>query len=136
MGAWGVNTFDNDAACDWTYGLEGVDDLSLARNALASVLDIGPDYLDADIACEGLAACEMVARLKGNWGARNEYTETLDQWVEEHPFNPPADLVDQALAVIDRILAPSSELRDLWEEGGQNAEWMAAVQDLRSRVAT
>ena len=43
---------------------------------------VGEGYLDVDAACEGLAACEVVARLKGNWGARNAYTETVDKWVE------------------------------------------------------
>jgi hypothetical protein len=136
MGAWGVNTFDNDTACDWTYGLGGLDDLSLVRNTLANVLEIGSEYLDADIACEGLAACEAIARSKGKWGLRNAYSETLDKWVEEHPADPPADLVVQALAAIDRILSPPSDLMELWEETGENEEWRNAVGDLRSRVAT
>jgi hypothetical protein len=29
MGAWGALVFDHDDAIDWTYDLEGVDDLSL-----------------------------------------------------------------------------------------------------------
>jgi len=24
MGAWGTGNFDNDTACDWAYGLEGI----------------------------------------------------------------------------------------------------------------
>ena len=135
MGAWGAGTFDNDAACDWTYGLEGLDDLSLVRKTVANVLEAGSGYLDADIACEGLAACEAIARLKGNWGIRNAYTETLDRWVEKHPANPPADLVEQALAAIDRILSPPSELAELWDETEERNEWRNAVADLRSRVA-
>lgn len=136
MGAWGVNTFDNDTACDWIHGLEDVEDLSLVRETLANVLAVGTEYLDSDIACEGLAACEVIARLKGNWGMKNAYTESLDKWVTEHPANPPTDLVDQALAAIDRILTPPSELRELWDEEGENTEWRDAVNDLRSRVST
>ena len=136
MGAWGVNTFDNDTACDWTYGLEGLDDLSFVRKTLANVLEIGPEYLDADIAGEGLAACEAMARLKGNWGLRNAYSETLEKWVEEHPADPPADLVDQAFAAIDRICSPPSELMELWDQEGEHKEWRDAVHDLRSRVST
>jgi hypothetical protein len=133
MGAWSADTFGNDTACDWSYGLEKVTDLSLVRQAFEGVLSIADDYLDSDIACEGLAACEVVARLKGNWGLRNPYSEPVDKWVETHKIKLPENLVQSALAVIDRILAPPSELLELWEEGDAS-EWRAAVDDLRERV--
>jgi hypothetical protein len=133
MGAWGADTFDNDTACDWSYALDEVDGLSLVRETLARVLAIGEEYLDSDDACEGLAACEVVARLKGNWGIRNPYTETIDKWVETHGTIPPGDLVQSAVAVIDRVLTAPSELLELWEEGDPT-EWRNAVDNLRSRV--
>ena len=136
MGAWGANTFDNDAACDWGYELEAASDLSPVREALARVVAVGADYLDPDVACEALAACEVIARLKGNWGVRDAYTETVDRWVSEHPTEPSSDLVDQALAAIDRVLSSPSELLELWDEDGENEEWHDAVANLRSRVAT
>jgi hypothetical protein len=133
MGAWAADTFGNDTACDWTDGLEIVDDLSLVRQTFGAVLNVGDEYLDGDVACEGLAACEVIARLKGNWGLRNAFSETLDNWVEAHKIKPPEDLVQSALAVIDRILAPPSELLELWEEG-DGTEWLVAVRDLPDRV--
>lgn len=133
MGAWAADTFGNDTACDWTYGLKKVNDLRLVRQAFDAVLAAGDDYLDSDIACEGLAACEVIARLKGNWGLRDSYSKTVDKWVEAHKLKPPEDLVQTALAVIDRILAPHSELLELWEEE-DGSEWRAAVDDLRNRV--
>jgi hypothetical protein len=133
MGTWGFDTFDNDTAGDWAYGLEGAADLSYVRSALERVLAAGDEYLDVDEACEGLAACEVVARLKGNWGARNAYTEIVDGWVESHDIAPPAELIDQAVAVIKRVLAADSELRELWEEEDAG-EWLAAVADLHSRI--
>ena len=135
MGAWGANTFDNDTACDWTYDLEQAGDLSLVRKALARVTSVGGEYLDSDVASTGLAACEVLARLKGHWGVRNAYTETIDKWVAAHKGEPPADLIAQALQVIDRVLMPPSELLELWSEGDIN-EWQAAVADLRTRVAS
>jgi hypothetical protein len=134
MGAWGVGSFENDTACDWTYGLDEVEDLSLVRETLAAALDCGEDYLDADLACEALAACEVLARLKGNWGLRDSFSETVDRWVESHPMEVPADLVDTALYAIDRTLTPPSELLELWEEGAEAGEWRKDVEDLRSRV--
>jgi hypothetical protein len=135
MGAWGVGTFDNDTACDWAYGLEGADDLALVRGTLNRVLAVGGDYLDSDAACEGLAACEVIARLKGKWGVRNPYTETVDKWVKGHASLPYDGLVPLATAVIDRVLTKPSELLELWEEGDAT-EWKRAVQDLRARVET
>lgn len=133
MGAWAADSFGNDTACDWTYGLEKVDDLSLVREALEAVLEVQDEYLDADIASMGLAACEVIARLKGNCGLRNSYSERADRWVEQHRIQLPANLIHAALAVIDRILAPPSELRELWEEGDAS-EWRQAVENLRERV--
>jgi hypothetical protein len=133
MGAWSADSFGNDTACDWSYGLEKVGDLSLVKQAIEAVLSVDEDYLDADTACEGLAACEVIARLKGNWGVRDPYTETVDKWVESHKIVPPEKLIQTALAAIDRICAQQSELLELWEEDDPS-EWHAAVDDLRERV--
>ena len=132
MGAWGSDTFDNDTACDWKYDLEESDGLPFVEATLERVLALGESYLDSDDACCGLAACEVVARLKGNWGARNSYTESLDAWVVANQVQPSAELVRKSLAVIDRILMPDSELLELWD--GQS-EWQDSVSALRARVA-
>jgi hypothetical protein len=111
------------------------DDGSLVEETLARAIDVGDDDLDADASCEALAACEVVARLKGNWGVRDAYTETLDEWVREHAAAPSGELVSQALAAIDRVLTAPSELLELWAESDDNAGWRGAVADLRARVA-
>ena len=133
MGAWGTGTFDNDTACDWALSLEGGEDLSRVRETLDAVLE-EEDYLDSDPASEALAACEVVARLKGNWGVRDSYSEPADRWVEAHPQPVPPELVAKAVAAIDRVLTPPSELPDLWDEGKDPDGWRAAVADLRRRV--
>lgn len=135
MGARDVDTFDNDTACDWAYDLEGTADLSYVRDAIGAVLEVGNEYLDSDEACMALAACEVLARLKGHWGKRDSYTETVDKWVQAHPQTPPADLIDAAVSAIDRIRTQPSELLELWEEGAA-ADWHASVDDLRKRVET
>ena len=134
MGAWGTDTFDNDTACDWAYELEGVADLTHVEQAIAGVLQIGSDYLDADAASRALAACEVIARLKGNFGARNAYTETVDSWVSQHRIASPSDLVTRAVAVVDRILTEPSELVELWADSDEGAIWRTAVSDLRRRT--
>ena len=131
MGAWGVLAFDNDDANDWAYGLDDIDDLSLVESAFKAVEEAG-DYLEAPDACNALAACEVLARLKGNPGYRNSYTEKVDEWVERHPGKPSDRLLTRASSVIDRILG-KSELRELWEEGDA-ADWLRCVEELRGRL--
>lgn len=135
MGAWGVLAFDNDAANDWAYGLDDVGDLSLVEAAFDEVEEVAADYLDADLACATLAACEVIARLRGNPGYSNAYTEKVDGWVVAHPQTPSRALIERATAAIDRVIGRDSELAALWDEG-DGAEWRASVEDLRSRVTS
>lgn len=133
MGAWGERAFDNDTANDWAHDLDGVDDLSLVESALGEVEAVGPGYLDQGIACHALAACEVLARLRGAPGYKNAYTEKVDLWVAAHPLPPSPPLLTRARACIDRILGDNSELRELWSEDDPT-EWTAAVADLRHRL--
>jgi hypothetical protein len=136
MGAWGTGVFENDTACDWSYGLEDVDDLSLVEGALDQVLSTGSDYLDSDVAVEALAACEVIARLRGRSGERNAYTKTVDAWVAAHSVEPPAALIQRALAAIDRVLAEPSELLELWSESDSHDAWRAGLTNLRERIGS
>lgn len=133
MGTWSTDTFGNDSAGDWSYGLDDRDDLSLVRETFGQALEEAE--LDADTASAALAACEVLARLKGHWGVRDPYSETVDRWVEAHPAQPPAELIATALNVIDKALEPDSELCQLWSEEENGPEWREKVADLRRRVA-
>ncbi len=134
MGTWGTGAFDNDTAADWSYALEQVDDLSLIDATIASVLDCDDDYPDADLAAEAIAACEVVARLRGRHGVRDDSTETVDNWVKTHAQSPSKALLESARQAIGRVLAENSELRELWAES-EGADWLAAVEDLRLRLS-
>lgn len=134
MGAWDAGIFDNDFACDWAFSLEESNDLSLVEETLEKVLAVGSEYLDSSEAEEALAAAETVARLQGKFGAKNAYTEPVDQWVSKNKMNVPPELVQKTLAAIDRIMAPSSELLELWEDTEKFDEWKNNVNDLKSRV--
>jgi len=132
MGAWGVLAFDNDDANDWAYDLEEVSDLSLVESAFAAVEE-ADDYLEAPEACNALAACEVLARLRGNAGYQNAYTEKVDAWVKQHQITPSRELVARASSVIERILGDKSELKELWSEDDPT-EWLASIDDLRERL--
>jgi hypothetical protein len=137
MGSWGVDAFENDNAADWAFQLEEAEDLTLVRETFALVTDgvqDDNDAVDADVACEALAACEVIARLKGNWARQDPFSEPVDRWVTAHPSQLRADLVEQACSAIDSILGPRSELAQLWDEAGKIDAWRASVQDLRARV--
>ena len=134
MGAWGHLAFDNDTAGDWADGLEDVDDLSLVESALEELEVVEDQYLDQDVACNALAACEVIARLHGHPGYTNPYTEKVDQWVSEHKLKPSLALLKRATNAIDRILGGESELRKLWEEGDEADVWQESVKDLQRRM--
>ena len=133
MGAWGVLAFDNDDANDWAYGLDGVGDLSLVESAFDQLEAVGAGYLEAPVASNALAACEVLARLGGRPGYINAYTEKVDVWVALHKIVPPTNLINRGGKAIDRLLGADSELRELWDEA-RDEPWLAAVADLRSRL--
>ncbi len=134
MGAWASDVFGNDDACDWAFGLENAKDFSLIENTLDTVLSKADEYVVSPEACEALAAIEVIARLQGNWGARNAYTEGVDKWVEKTKIKPTAALARKAHLVIERILAENSELKELWAESQDYESWQASVVELRNRV--
>jgi hypothetical protein len=135
MGAWGIGFFDNDTACDWGYELADSADLSILEEAFDKVLEVGGDYLEAPDAEEALAAAEVVARLQGNWGPRNSYTETVDTWVEKKGLKVSEDVVTKAKAVINRVVTEPSELLELWQESPEFEAWKTLVEQLGKRVA-
>jgi Domain of unknown function (DUF4259) len=134
MGAWGVGIFDNDTACGWASKLERSRGIDAVREAIGRTLAVGNHYLTAALACEAFGACEVIARLKGNWGPRNPYTERLDSWVASHQMTPQAALVEAAVSAIDRNVAHPSELLQQWSEGADCDAWLESVRDLRNRV--
>jgi hypothetical protein len=133
LGAWGVLALDNDDANDWAYDLDQTNNLSLVESAIQEVESTRSGYLEQGIACNALAACEVLARLRGRPGYTNAYTDKVDRWVAAHQIKPPAQLIDRAAAAIDRILQRDSELRDLWDEA-EPEPWRLAMADLRSRL--
>jgi hypothetical protein len=134
VGTWGFDNFDNDHACDFAHEIEKSKDLSLVEDAIDRVLAVRNGELHSPDAEEALVAAEVVARLLGRFGARNAYTEGIDAWVAAKKFRPSPDLISKAVAAIDRILIPPSEILELWEDTDEAAEWKACVGALRSRL--
>jgi hypothetical protein len=132
MGAWGHGNFDNDTACDWVYELEETTDLSAISRSIDAVFD--EEYVDSDVGCEALAAIDTLARLKGQHGVKNSYTEAVDNWVEKNTVNPPKELIEKSNKAIDLILGSSSELYELWAETEDIEVWKSEVNSLKERI--
>jgi ABC-type transporter Mla subunit MlaD len=135
MGTWAVDAFGNDYAQDWAEDLHETSNLDAVEDTLNTALDAAGE-LDAPFAAEALVAIEVLARLQGKGGAQTDDSAAVDQWVEARKpkVKHRADLADKAARALDRILAPDSELRQLWEESEHYSEWQAAVADLRTRL--
>ena len=134
MGAWGVGTFENDDACDYAAEIANSSNLSKIEATLDQVLKTGDSYLEAPEASEALAAADIVARLKGNFGKRDAYTEIIDAWVSGIKLTPSNDLVEKARRAVDRVLTEPSELLELWSEAEELGAWKSAVNEVLARL--
>lgn len=134
MGAWSYESFGNDDACDWAGQLTQQDDFQLVESTLDTVITTGDDYLEAPEACEAIAAAEVIARARGNFGLRDACSENVDAWVARMNGRPSAALIDKASQALDRILTEPSELMELWEESGDGEPWRKAIIELKIRV--
>jgi len=133
MGAWGVEAYENDTALDWAAGTGA--DLASIEAALDEVLGTGTDgYLGTDVGCIGVAACEALydyhnpkpgtlAKILAVFGAKPEVP----------PKTP--DLIAKACRSLDRVMAPNSELAELWSESeADGAAWRESIARLRQRL--
>jgi hypothetical protein len=134
MGTWAKDPFGNDTACDWKYDVEKSNGFQLIEKTLQKVLSIGDGYLDSSEADEAIAAADTVARLRGHFGVRNAYTESLDKWVAQQNLQIPQGLVDSAIQVVERVTTEPSELLELWQESGEFDEWKAEMDELKERL--
>lgn len=136
MGSWDVGSFGNDAAADWVFELEEAEDLSVVESALNSVIEEAEsdNYVESPTGCEAVAACEVIARLKSNFGKRDAFSEGVDNWVANHVITPDTDLIAKALRVLGIVRSEQSELYQLWKESDSFADWEASIDDLLSRV--
>ena len=131
MGAWGLESFENDDAMDWVAELQR-EGLLATGGALQAVVELADDYLEAPVCSEGLAAAEVIAALHGR--PASSLPDEVLEWVRRYPGDPGPELTRDARIAVDAILR-KSELRELWEESDEFAGWQRSVADLQSRLA-
>jgi hypothetical protein len=129
MGAWGFGSFDNDDAADFMADATESGDLSLVRGALDNVLT-STEYVEAPDASQAIAAAEIVAAALGRPTPAAQREEELTSWIARIRPTIDSELAAQARDALTRILAPNSELRELWEEAEEFPEWQSAVSEL------
>lgn len=135
MGRWGTGIFDNDTSCDWAFDLESRG-LRLVKATLKRALTVKPEKLSYLIAEEALVACEVVARLQGNYGEEmTAYTEEVDEWVAKnrHKVRVSPELAKMALAAIERILLVVHELYT-WPSDNWYPAYKFNIKNLKSRI--
>ena len=126
--AWGTGSFENDYAADWLRKLETItpDDLTQIFVQAAD----HPGYLEAPAASVAVAAAEVIAALNGS-PAAGVPTQIIQWTTNRQPPTP--DLTALALRALQRV-RKNSELKDLWLEADGLNDWIAAIQDLQTRV--
>ncbi len=134
MGAWGIGIFENDTACDFAATVAEGNGLLVLENALDRVLAAETNYLEAPDAEEGLAAADIVARLKGRPGAQTAYTAKIDAWVQRSKATPSEVLIEKARRSIARILTEPSELLELWQDTADFEVWKSSVEEVSRRL--
>ena len=134
MGTWATDAFGNDYAMDWAQDLHEYKTLELVETTLDNVIDSTEAELEAPFAAEALAALEVIARLQGKPGEDDPATAQVDAWVAACRKKVTPPLLDKARLAFDRIVAETSELRQLWQDSEHFADWQAEVAGLRQRV--
>ena len=133
MGAWGFGFFENDDAADFLADAMENGDLSLIREVLDNVLT-STEYVEAADASQAIAAAEIIAAALGRPTLAAQREAGLANWIARIRPTIDSELASQARDALVRILAPNSELRELWEEAEEFPEWQAAVSELGQQL--
>lgn len=128
MGAWGLGNFDNDDALDWVCDLEETKGPAF----LDETLDAVSEDSSTPVCTSALAAAEIVAALKG--APAPDLTDEALSWVKENAGPPAPELLAKARQACV-LIKTDSELRELWDEVEQLADWLAIVADTERRLA-
>jgi uncharacterized protein DUF4259 len=130
MGAWGHDSFENDAAGDWKDQLCDSTDVSPVIDAFRAVVE-NDGYVEVDESSAAVAAAEVVAALCDK--ASQTLPDEVRIWVRQHPNVVDAQLVHMSLRALGRV-ETDSEVQELWDETDDSEDWHAVISDLRARL--
>lgn len=138
MGTWGTNYFENDAALDYMGDIEETDDpVDMIEDIFDETLQAG--YLDADTGTAAIVAAAYVDRqLNGTrYSTSDDDPLEIDSYFERNPGVQLASFRQRAGEALRRVLAPESELLELWSENEADlSAWRQTIEALRTRLET
>jgi hypothetical protein len=129
VGAWGVESFENDDAAGWLAKLGPITPDDLTKIFLQAADN--PGYLQAPDASVAVAAAEVIAALSGSPAAG--VTREIVEWTKRNRQASTPDLKALAIRALERVRR-NSELKDLWLEADGLNDWTAAIHDLQTRL--
>lgn len=133
MGAWGAGPFDNDDAGDFADTVAVRGGIAAIKSAFDQVF--AADYVEAPLAWEAVAGADIIAMLAGRPGDKTDYPESIQAWAKKAAHTPSATQMEDARRALDRILAPQSELLELWTDSDELEAWKASLEDIKRRLA-
>ncbi|MFI0261022.1 DUF4259 domain-containing protein [Streptomyces sp. NPDC017056] len=134
MGTWGTGPFDGDAAADFLAELAAmsVDRRLGAIRGVLSTAAAERDYLEAPQGGMAVAAAALTAAARAGSASPADPAYGPELAVPA----PPPQLAVLAVHALDRVLAPDSELAELWDESGDGGrEWRAVLARLRTELS-
>lgn len=132
MNLWGPGPFENEVGA--AFAAEVAQDGAFAlAEAFDVALDPDTDFLAAEEGWRTLAAAEVLAAVLT--GDTSRLTDAgLRAWVAGAEATELGELRDVAQAAVSRVLAPDSELPELWADAEDEAAWRAEVERVRGAL--
>jgi hypothetical protein len=127
MEAWATGPFDNDDALDFIDDLAEAPEWRTVVQALDYVTKAA-GYLEAPEGSIAVAAAAIVAASVGGVTILPDNHRELKVALGA----PPDGAVALARSALARVVAPASELDELWQEGDDHDAWLAQIAGLQS----
>ncbi|WP_067479510.1 DUF4259 domain-containing protein [Actinomadura hibisca] len=132
MGTWGPGAFDNDHAADFAGTLDTLpagQHVEVITQVLETVVAPG-NNTSSHLADPAVAAAAVIAaQLPGG-------SPTDSIYGPEKPLPPlPHELALLAVRALDRIVAPDSQVKELWAESPEDRPWHDGIAALRHVLA-
>ncbi|WP_029915570.1 DUF4259 domain-containing protein [Caulobacter sp. UNC358MFTsu5.1] len=130
MSAWAHGPFDNDDALDFIEDLAEAPGWRTITQALDHVSKTA-GYLEAPEGQIAVAAAAIVAAAVGEATILPDNHRELKAALGA----PPEGSVALARSALARVVAPASELDELWQEGDGHDAWLTQIAALQSTLS-
>ncbi len=133
MGAWGSGILEDDTALDFLDELrEANGPFERMRRALEDAA--GAEFLDYDAGQAALVSAAVVDTALGG-GSLADDAEEVRAWLAALGAADARPLRPLAARALGRVLAPGSELHELWSENEEEfPRWKGAIEAIAARL--